>query len=195
MGRFKQQPELVEFGKTITKARIMMGMSQADLARKFGFKTNQTICHWEHGYYKPTPKNQKKLEDILGIDCSVFFREDKSMSLRELLDRVGNLSQIMSWTGIEIVPKDRNRPEDFSVSWEMDPEGCGPAFEYSDGTKTYPPFYHIPESGERNPESIRNVNINWDDTGWIVAPYSWKRVKEQLISIQYDYAMVGGACE
>lgn len=189
---YSKKQELIPVGKAIQEARRKALMTQGGLSKKLGV-SRTTVASWELGLVAPSLVHRDGIKKVLGVDVQVLIDgRPTSMSLRELLERVGSLSQVMSWSGIEVVPMDRKRMESFSVSWDMDPEGCGPEYEYSDGDRTWPPFYEIPKSGEKDPYDVREAHIDWDDTGWMVAPYSWKHVEENMKSVNFDFEMVKG---
>lgn len=70
------------YGKAIKQARTKLGLTQTELADMMGLTTT-AICAWETGRICPAAKNQKKLNETLGIDFKLFDGGRPSHKFRE----------------------------------------------------------------------------------------------------------------
>lgn len=72
----------------IKQRRIELGLTQVELAKKLGMKTNQQLCNFERGACA-FPKNKlKKLRKVLRIDkAEMILRllDDYELQIREWL--------------------------------------------------------------------------------------------------------------
>lgn len=62
------------FGKRVKQARIQLGMTQAELAKKM-FVSHQAVGKWERGEAMPNPETALQLAGILGTSISELLGE------------------------------------------------------------------------------------------------------------------------
>jgi transcriptional regulator with XRE-family HTH domain len=60
-------------GKNLQNLREKAGLTQRDLADKFGYKTPQFISNWERGVAAPPISVIKKLAKMLHIEADKLF--------------------------------------------------------------------------------------------------------------------------
>jgi transcriptional regulator with XRE-family HTH domain len=61
---------------TITEYRVKAGISQNELARRMGFKSNNRISRWENGLARPSSDNLLELASILNIDPRLLYPKE-----------------------------------------------------------------------------------------------------------------------
>ena len=77
-------------GERIKEARISLGLSQEDLARRMGFKSKSTICKIERGEDNLTTTAVKKYADALRVSPSFLMGwVDNKDATFEALEREG----------------------------------------------------------------------------------------------------------
>ena len=54
-------------GSTLKAFRAAAGLSQRDVAKKFGWTTAQFVSNWERGLVKPPPARLKRLAKLYGV--------------------------------------------------------------------------------------------------------------------------------
>lgn len=64
-------------GQNLAKARMALGMIQAELARELGIKPNK-LNQWEQGLYYPDPWLLKTLCDEYGFTMDWFYRGNRA---------------------------------------------------------------------------------------------------------------------
>ena len=62
--------------QNIRYLRKKMGLSQEDLAQKFGYKSYTTIQKWESGVSEPPFKQLKALAELFDIDMNTLVNQD-----------------------------------------------------------------------------------------------------------------------
>ena len=64
---------MTDLGKHLQTLREKSGLTQKELADKFGYKTPQFISNWERGIAAPPIPVIKKLAKLLHIDSDKLF--------------------------------------------------------------------------------------------------------------------------
>ena len=75
----------MNFGQKLRQLRIQKGLTQRQLAKRLGYKTNSYISDVESGHFIPSRKKLKKIAKALGVS----FRVLDDMLLESRLEALG----------------------------------------------------------------------------------------------------------
>lgn len=117
------------------------------------------------------------------------------MTLRELLECVGNLVRVHPLAFIRVVPIDGRRDDTwFEVGWDNDSDGSGPEYEYfapgDTGWDATAVFYAIPKDGADVPYGLDGIEIDWNDEGWMISMEDWREIEKGMKEVQRDFERV-----
>jgi transcriptional regulator with XRE-family HTH domain len=77
-----------KLGTFLHDARVKAGLSQKDVADKFGYKSAQVISDWERGLRSPPSTVLKKLVELYDVPMETFFElilEERTAILEQKL--------------------------------------------------------------------------------------------------------------
>lgn len=67
------ESESFELALFLKQKRVMMGLSQKDVAEKLGYSTSQFISNWERGVSQPPLHTLRKLSNLYKISADEMF--------------------------------------------------------------------------------------------------------------------------
>ena len=70
-----------EMGAFLKAYRVKTGLTQREVADKFGYSTPQFISNWERGVSMPPTKALKRLGDIYSISAEDLFEKTLEVTL------------------------------------------------------------------------------------------------------------------
>lgn len=74
------------FGKNLHLVRNRLGLTQEEMAFKFGV-TKSTVSNWENGKYLPDEDLLDQMKPIIGVDVAVLMSEKMELSKELTIDQ------------------------------------------------------------------------------------------------------------
>jgi transcriptional regulator with XRE-family HTH domain len=67
------EAESFQLAQFLKEKRVIIGLSQKDIADKLGYSTSQFISNWERGISQPPLQTLRKLSEIYKINADEMF--------------------------------------------------------------------------------------------------------------------------